>query len=309
MQVDFNLLVALDALLEENSVQGAADRLRLSPPAMSRTLARIRRATGDEILVRTGRTMTPTPRATALQAEARELVLRVAAVLTSTGELDLATLERTFTIRGHDALVNALTVPLTREVATAGPGLGLTLLAEPAGDTTDLARGRVDLEVGATLPTLPEFASALVGTDRMVAVFRADHPLADGDLTPEQLAETLHVAVSRRGRRRGPIDEALARQGLRRRVLTVVPTTAVALHLVAHTDAVAVVTERSCAPTIAALGLRSHRLPLDVPPVPVVLVWHHRMDRDPAHAWLRTRTQEILKGVLLDPDRQAAHDS
>src|SRR6201996_3439786 len=105
MQLDFNLLPALDALLEENSVAAAAERLHLSPPAMSRTLSRIRRATGDEILVRTGRTMTPTPRALERREEPRELVRRAAAVLTPVQELNLDTLERTFTIRCHDALV------------------------------------------------------------------------------------------------------------------------------------------------------------------------------------------------------------
>ena len=76
VHVDLNLLIALDALLEENSVAAAADRLHLSPPAMSRTLSRIRRATGDDILVRSGRTMTPTPRALELREETRELVRR-----------------------------------------------------------------------------------------------------------------------------------------------------------------------------------------------------------------------------------------
>src|ERR1700678_3807908 len=108
MHVDLNLLIALDALLEENSVAAAADRLHLSPPAMSRTLARIRKATGDDILVRTGRTMTPTPRALELREEARELVLRARAVLTPVTTLDLGQLDRAFTLRCHDALVTAL---------------------------------------------------------------------------------------------------------------------------------------------------------------------------------------------------------
>src|SRR6201996_169778 len=97
MQLDFNLLPALDALLEENSVGAAADRLHLSAPAMSRTLSRIRRATGDQILVRTGRTMTPTPRALELREETRELVRRATVVLTPPQTLDLDTLDRVFT--------------------------------------------------------------------------------------------------------------------------------------------------------------------------------------------------------------------
>ncbi len=108
VHVDLNMLTALDALLEENSVQAAADRLHLSAPAMSRTLSRIRKSTGDDILVRTGRTMTPTPRALAIRDEVRELVRRVGDMLSPTNTLDLATLRRTFTIQCHDALVGRL---------------------------------------------------------------------------------------------------------------------------------------------------------------------------------------------------------
>jgi DNA-binding transcriptional LysR family regulator len=92
--VDLNLLTALDALLEENSVQAAADRLHLSAPAMSRTLTRIRKATGDETLVRTGRTMTPTPRALAIREEVRAMVLRAGELLSPTRTLDLPNLRR-----------------------------------------------------------------------------------------------------------------------------------------------------------------------------------------------------------------------
>lgn len=106
--MDLNLLTALDALLKENSVQAAADRLHLSPPAMSRTLARIRKATGDEILVRTGRTMTPTPRALAIRDEVRAMVDRAGELLTPARTLDLPHLPRTFTIQGHDVLLGEL---------------------------------------------------------------------------------------------------------------------------------------------------------------------------------------------------------
>ena len=105
MQLDLNLLTALDALLEEGSVAGAAERLHVTAPAMSRSLGRIRRATGDQILVRTGRTMTPTPYAIAVREQVHDLVQQARGVLAPSREIDLATLERTFTLRWHDALV------------------------------------------------------------------------------------------------------------------------------------------------------------------------------------------------------------
>jgi DNA-binding transcriptional LysR family regulator len=300
VHVDLNLLVALDALLEENSVAAAADRLHLSPPAMSRTLARIRRATGDDILVRSGRSMTPTPRALELRDETHELVRRAAAVLTPARDLDLAALDRVFTIRGHDALIGALAEPLITAVAAAAPGVRLSLLPEPSGDSTDLARGHTDLEIGATEPERPEIAGDNVGADRMVAAFRAGHPLAEGELTPARFAAASHLTVSRRGRLRGVIDDRLAEAGLSRRVLASLPTSAAALDLVTRTDSVVVVAEKICGPVWTRLGLVVRPIPVEVPLVPVILAWHHRYDTDPAHTWLRAQVRRVLSG-FVDP--------
>jgi DNA-binding transcriptional LysR family regulator len=298
MHVDLNLLIALDALLEENSVAAAADRLHLSPPAMSRTLSRIRRATGDDILVRAGRTMTPTPRALQLREETRELVQRATAVLTPPRALDLGTLDRVFTIRSHDALAAALAPPLAAAAGAAAPHVQLRLLAEPSADVTDLARGHTDLEIGATQPARPEIAAETIGTDHMVAVFRADHPLALGELTPVRLAAACHVSVSRRGRLHGVIDDALAERGLTRRVVASLPTSSAALELTARTDLVTSVAKQVCRPAWTRLGLLARPLPFAVPPVEVILTWHHRNDTDPAHTWLRAQVRHALRTIL-----------
>ena len=299
MHVDLNLLIALDALLEENSVAAAADRLHLSPPAMSRTLSRIRRATGDDILVRSGRTMTPTPRALELREETRELVRRAAAVLTPARTLDLDTLERVFTIRSHDALACALAAPLTAATAAA-PGVQIKLLAEPSADVADLARGHTDVEIGAAGPARPEIAAETIGADRMVAVFRAGHPLVACELTADRLAAAGHVTVSRRGRLYGVIDDALAERGLSRRVVAALPTSSAALDLVARSDLVTTVAEQVCRPFLTRLGLVARSLPFPVPAVPVIVTWHHRNDTDPAHAWLRGQLRHALRAIL-DP--------
>ena len=298
MHVDLNLLIALDALLEENSVAAAADRLHLSPPAMSRTLSRIRRATGDDILVRTGRVMSPTPRALELRDETRELVRRARAVLTPPRMLDLETLRRVFTIRGHDALAVALAPPLTMAVASSAPNVQVRLLAEPSADAADLVRGHIDLEVGAEQPERPEITAETIGTDHMVAVSRAGHPLADGELTPERFAAAGHVTVSRRGRLRGVIDDALAERGLRRRVVASLPTSSAALELVASTDLLTVVAEQVCRPGWTRLGLDARQVPFALPAVPVIVTWHRRNDTDPAHAWLRMQVRRALRAIL-----------
>lgn len=297
VQVDLNLLTALDALLEENSVQAAAGRLHLSAPALSRALTRIRRSTGDDILVRTGRTMTPTPRAVAIRDEVRALVQRANELLSPAQALDLATLRRTFTIQGHDALLGALYPALLATAAAEAPGLSLRFLPEAAVDTPDLARGHVDLEIGATVPASPEISHETVGHDRLVAVFRAGHPLAEG-FTLERFAAAHHVIVSRRGRLRDGLDELLAERGLHRRVVAALPTAALALQAAAHSDTVVVVPCHLCAAARDDFGLRAHPLGLDLPAAPVVLAWHSRYDTDPEHAWLRGHCRAALAQAL-----------
>ncbi|MEU9450080.1 LysR family transcriptional regulator [Streptomyces sp. NPDC048277] len=294
--MDLNLLTALDALLEENSVQAAADRLHLSSPAMSRTLTRIRKATGDEILVRTGRTMTPTPRALAIRDEVRAMVQRAGELLSPARTLDLPNLRRTFTIQGHDALLGELSRRLLAGLADA-PGVSLRFLAEPATDTADLVRGHADLDVGAAKPASPGVSHEVVGHDRLVAVFRAGHVLAE-EFDIERFAAADHLIISRRGRLRDGLDDRLAERGLERRVVSVVPTTAIALQTVAHSDTVVVVAASMSARAVADLGLRSHALDLELPSAAVVLSWHSRYDEDPAHGWLREECGAALRDAL-----------
>ena len=295
--MDLNLLIALNALLEENSVQAAADRLHLSAPAMSRTLTRIRKATGDDILVRTGRTMTPTPRALAIRDDVRALVQQADELLSPARTLDLSNLRRTFTIQGHDALLSELSLRLLTCAAEA-PGVTLRFLAEPPSDTPDLARGHVDLDIGSATPMSPEVSHEVVGHDSLVAVFRAGHALAEFSL--ERLAAADHIIISRRGRGHDGLDDLLAARGLRRRVVSIVPTMAIALHTLAHSDAVAVMARRMSARTCDDLGLSTHPLDLDLPSPPVMLSWPSRYTNDPAHSWLRERTRLALRGALTE---------
>jgi DNA-binding transcriptional LysR family regulator len=298
MQLDLNLLTALDALLEEGSVMGAADRLRLSSPAVSRSLGRLRRLTGDDILVRTGRTMTPTPYALAVREQVGDLLRQAQAVLAPSRELDLAGLARTFTLQCHDALAMSLAPPLLGAVAERAPGVRVRFLGEPAVDTDDLRHGRIDLQIGADVPALPEFRSETIGHDRLVVVRRRGHPYAGGpDLAA--YAEYPHILVSRRGRLTDPVDEILAAHGLRRRVLAAVGTSATALHIVATGDALLTAPEAMCRPLIEAFGLTTSPLPVALRRPPIVCTWHQRYDTDTAHRWLREQVRAALSVISL----------
>ncbi|MFD3457923.1 LysR family transcriptional regulator [Streptomyces sp. NPDC058691] len=302
MQLDLNLLTVLDALLEEGSVAGAAARLHVTAPAMSRSLGRIRKATGDQILVRTGRSMVPTTRALAMRAQVHALVQQAHRLLSAQQELDLATLDRVFTVRWHDALTAACGTALTTAVHRQAPGVRLRLSAEPGTDTPELRRGEVDIESSSSRPTLPDIRHRLVGTDRLVVAVRPGHPLNEGPLSAERYAAAEHLTVSRRGSLRDPIDDALTARGLERRVVAAGPTAAFALHLALGTDLVVTLPDAVTRTARDELGLVTLPQPLPLPDVPLYLLWHQRYDDDRAHTWLRDLATATVQALFAAPN-------
>ncbi|MCK2241357.1 MULTISPECIES: LysR family transcriptional regulator [unclassified Crossiella] len=303
MHLDLNLLTALDALLEEGSVAGAAARLHLTQPAMSRALGRIRRAMGDEILVRTGRTMTPTPRALAVQAQVHTLVQQAQTVLTPDRTLDLTTLDRTFTLRWHDAVTTAAAPGLLARISAQAPGVRLSLLPEAGADTTDLRHGHVDLEITAATPESPDLAHETIAHDRLVVLMRENHPAATRNLTPARYAKAAHLIVSRRGQLADPVDDLLAEHGLHRQVRAAVPTTAAALQCLRDNDFLVVLPEHMTRAATQESGLLTRPLPFPAAPIPVIMAWHQRYTGDPAHTWLRTQTRTTVTELCADPTR------
>ncbi len=298
--VDMNLLTALDALLAEGSVAGAARRLGLSASAMSRTLARLRAATGDPLLVRAGRGLVPTPRAMELRDRVRETAREALALLRpAVVGPDLSALERTFTIRANDGFIEAFGARLLAALTKTAPGVRLRFAPKPDKDVRALREGLVDLEVGVLGEAGPEVRVQALFRDRFVGVVRKGHPLlAAGEITPERYAASGHVVASRRGNANGPVDQALAALGLRRAILAVVPGFSAALAIARASDLVALVT----ASFHNAAGEGLHRepsqafpLPVQTEPITVSQIWHPRLDADPAHRWLRTMLLAVCR--------------
>ncbi|MBE2213201.1 MAG: LysR family transcriptional regulator [Opitutaceae bacterium] len=299
---DLNLLVPLEVLLAEGSVARAARRLRLSPSAMSRTLTRLREATGDPLLVRAGRRLVPTPRAIELAHRVGLLVQDAAAVLRPAGKLDLARLNRTFTLRTSEGFVETFGPALLERVSSAAPGVRLRFLPKPDRDGAPLREGAADLETGVVdATTAPEIRTRVLFRDRFVGVVRPGHALTQGTVTAERYAAAGHIGISRRGLDRGRIDEALDAAGIERRIHVVVGGFATAIALARATDLVASVPEKHTRALWA--GLATFRLPVKVPPIVVSLLWHPRLDADPAHGWLRERVRATCDELV---DRDAA---
>lgn len=284
---DLNLLVALDILLDEGSVAGAARRMHLSAPAMSRTLTRIREAIGDPILVRAGRGLVPTPRALELREQVRDLVEQAGGVFRSR-EVELPGLAREFNIRTNDIFMVCYGGRLVDLVRTQAPNVMLRFVPEVDGDDDAMRAGRIDLAVGASARLLPEIKHQGLFMSRFVGLARADHPIFAEMINVERFAAYDQISVSRRGLARGPIDHALEAQGLARRVVAVSPSFFSAVLALRDSDLILPMPN----PVVATcnqlgLALRSFEIPLPLSPVRVYQSWHPRFDNDAAHRWLR----------------------
>ena len=220
---DLNLLFTLDALLSEGSVARAAKRLRLSPSAMSRALARVRAETGDPLLVRAGRGLVPTPRAIELREQVARIAQEAEAALRPQDKLDVRKLERTFSLRTSDGFVETFGLALVARAGREAPGVKLRFVQKPQRDSAPLREGNVDLETGVVVQALgPELRSQALFRDRFVGVVRRDHPLGRGDVARDDYLSGKHVLVSRRGLDKGPIDDALEALGFTRNVVVIV---------------------------------------------------------------------------------------
>jgi DNA-binding transcriptional LysR family regulator len=293
---DLNLLLTLDVLLSEGSVARAARRLRLSPSAMSRQLARLRETMGDPLLVRAGRGLVLTPRALELSERVGRLVEEVEAVLRPADRLDLGRLARTFTLRTSDGFVENFGPALIATVNAESPGVRLRFVPKLDKDSTPLRDGSVDLETGVLgRSQSPEVRTQALFRDRFVGVVRVGHELCRGEITPARYAAGRHILVARHRPEKGPIDDALEMIGLEREIAATVGGFSPALALTRSSDMVATVPERHTGNL--RLGLFSFPLPVSIPEITVSMLWHPRLDADPAHRWLR----ECVRATCAKP--------
>lgn len=294
---DLNLLVTLDVLLSEGSVARAGQRLRLSPSAMSRALARLRATTGDPLLVRAGRGLVPTPRALELRERVSHLVQDVQAVLRPAEQLKLDQLVQTFTLRTSEGFVENFGAPLIARIALDAPGVRLRFVQKSDKDSAPLRTGTVDLETGVVeATTAQELRMQTLFHDRYIGVVRAGHALTSGRITPSRYAAGRHICVSRQGLEKGPIDEALVALGLERDMVAIVGGFAMALALARASDLIATVPERHTG--VLRTGMHSFALPISTPEFTVSLLWHPRLDADLAHRWLRGCVREVCSQHL-----------
>ncbi|QGM47608.1 LysR family transcriptional regulator [Methylocystis heyeri] len=286
-KVDLNLLVALDALLDERSVTRAAERLAMSQPALSNALHRLRGLFADPLFTRGQRGLIPTARALELALPIKGL-LRGADELLQPQTFHPAATTTEFKIATTDYMFVTLLVPLIERLQSDGPGIAVTVRSLESPDIPDrLARGELDLAISIPEFSAPHLQSRWLYTDRYVGAMRRHHPLARiRELSIADLCGHPHTLVAPAGGRvSGPVDDALARLGTKRAIRASVPSFLALPYLLACTDLIAVCPERLSRTFGAELVV--FEIPLNIPSFDVIAVWHARSHNDAAHRWLR----------------------
>jgi DNA-binding transcriptional LysR family regulator len=293
--LDLNLLVALDALLSERSVSGAARKLGLSTSAMSRTLSRLRAVLGDPVLVLAGRAMVPTPHAEAIAKQVSALNAGVHAVLSPPPKIDIRALTREFTLRANDAFVLLNAARLAAAVAAAAPGVRLRFVPKPDKDIRPLRDGSIDLDIGVISGDGAELRAQTLYRDVFVGVVRTGHPLlGEGSVTPERYAAWGHVVASKKESFTGPVDEALAALGLTRTIRIVAPGFPAVIAIAAASDLIGLAPRSFCRDDPTG-QTAIFDLPVRTPAIVVSQIWHPRMDSDLSHRWLRGMVLEAFR--------------
>lgn len=300
-RIDLNLLVSLDVLLEEANVTRAARRLKLSQPALSAQLARLREVFGDPLLLpaETGRGMTLTARAVGLRDPLRTALRDLDRVVTHAPEFDPAHGTRAFQIAMSDNGVAILGVDLVAWVAAhAGPGIRVAFRpVDPARIGTLMESGEVDLliSIKSLIPSAMKTRALL--DDRYLMAQRKGHPRG---LTPPDLeayCALSHVLVSLDGGGfHGFMDDYLKKLGRRRQVAVSVPQYHLVPAILEATDYVSVMPSRLC--QRFASRLDAFELPVATHDISLFASWHPRMHADASHQWLRDLVATIEKGSL-----------
>lgn len=284
--LDLNLLVTLDVLLTERNVTRAARRLNYSQPSVSVHLAKLRDIFGDPLLLPGPRGMQATARAEELRQPLREALESLERAVTPGRPFNPAESEHTWRVAASDSSGATILLPAMTAIRAAAPGTRLAVLdLVPSHIAKQAEQGEVDLAFHTEEGSPPGLRRRKLFAERYVLAGRVGHPRLRARLTLAEFCELEHVMMSPdRGGFHGATDDVLANAGLKRKVVLSVPHFLLMLSVLASTDLVAMLPSRLVRNTQA---LQVIEPPLDVPGYEMVMLWHERSHRDPAHQWLR----------------------
>jgi DNA-binding transcriptional LysR family regulator len=305
--LDLNLLRVFDAVMTELNLTRAADRLATTQPAVSNALKRLRYVLDDELFIRTAHGVKPTARALTLRPAVRSALETLEAAI-GPEKSDLVDVGKTLRLCMADSTAARVLPPLIPLLKKAAPRLTLQILPLLSRDPREsLIRGEIDLAVGsfpgivAQLSAEQEVDSGIchdpLYSGEYVCIMRRDHPLARQELTLDRYCEADHVLVNFSGRMQGQADKLLAAMGRERRIVLTVNQFTTGAQIVAASDLLSIIPVQLIATSRMADLLTWTRLPFELPPLRIDMLWHEREGRDLAHRWLRNTLKEVAHGA------------
>ncbi|HBP29881.1 MAG: LysR family transcriptional regulator [Advenella sp.] len=295
--LDINLLLALDALLQDQNVTHAAARLNITQSALSGRLTRLRRIFNDPLFVpsSSGRGMTPTSHTLALKPELQRLLQQLTQFVQSAHVFDPATSERTFRIAAMDNPAAILAPALLPLIGARAPAVRVAFTLPDKNQVNgQLERGEVDLFIGTAQDAAPNLIGRLLFNEEFLTAQRIGHPRGTGPLSLDTFCELDHLLISTSGGMfNGMIDEALADLGRQRRVTVSVQSYALAPLILNSTDCICTLPKRFLQRFTSHLELFTPPLTLDT--FSMKLFWHSTVNADPAHRWLRSMVFDAVQ--------------
>lgn len=286
--IDLNLLVVFQQLYKDRQVSAAAISLDLSQPAVSSALNRLRRILGDQLFVRTGRGMLPTPFAEKLIEKIADALHTINGALNQQGAFDPLTATHNFTLSMADVGEVYFLPKFMAARSREAPHITITSVRHASDLPEDMANGKVDLALGALPGLKTNFFQRRLFPQRYVCLFRKGHPLDKPKITPAEFAAAEHVIVIAPGTGHARMNEIMLRAGVRRIVPLRVPQWVSVADILPTTNLVATVPEKFAERGAAYFGLKYVPHPIKLPQVQINLYWHARYHREPANQWLRT---------------------
>jgi DNA-binding transcriptional LysR family regulator len=293
--LDLNLLLALDALLDERSVTRAGARLAMTQPAMSRTLGRLRDHFADGLLIRSGRELVLTPRAEELRLPLHDALLGLESVVAGAPRFEPASSRRAFTIATADYGLAVAVPPLLARFAKIASGIDLVVAPQPPDWDERLRVGALDAVLFPRRSATPGIVWSNLFAETFTCLVRRGHPLIRGALSLKQFCAVPQLFVSPAGTARSVVDEALDKKRRERRIALRMQSFLAAPLAVAQSDLLAVVPRRIAERFAEPLGLQVLAPPLAIPGFSLALAWHERMRADAGHLWFRRQLISVLQ--------------
>ena len=286
--IDLNQLVLFQQLMVERRVSKVAENLGLTQPAVSNTLAKLRRQFGDDLFVRTPTGMMPTPFAEQLAEPIGYALGMIHSGLNQHSHFDPASVKRSVTIGMTDIGEIVFLPGLVEHLRREAPGVLLSTVRTTATNLRDdMEAGKVDLAIG-LLPQLKAgFFQRRLFRQRYVCLFRKGHALDRKRLSLTDFKAAEHLVIVSAGTGHGKVDDLIRRAGVDRTVRLTIPHFVSVGHILRRTDMVATVTERLAESLVEPFDLTFRPHPIDLPEIAINVFWHAKVHRSPAHQWLR----------------------